>query len=126
MHRNLLSSLRVRLILFVLLAALPALGLTLYTGLEQREEVATEAQEDALRLVTFITSNHELIIENTRGFLIALSHSFSSGLGQLDQCRDVFSHLMETHFPYYSAFYVADLNANILCSMETDDIPART
>ena len=123
MLRNLLSSLRVRLILFVLLAALPALGLTLYTGLEQREEVATEAQEDALRLVTFITSNHELIIENTRGFLIALSHSFSSGLGQLDQCRDVFSHLMETHFPYYSAFYVADLNANILCSMETGDIP---
>ena len=123
MIRNLFSSLRVRLILFVLLAALPALGLTLYTGLEQRKQAAAEAQADALSLVHFVTGNHELIIENTRGFLIALSHSFSSRYGQLDQCGEVFSHLLETHFPYYSAFYIADLNANILCSMKTGDTP---
>lgn len=123
MFRNFFSSLRVRLILFVLLAALPALGLTLYTGLEQRRQAASEAQADALRLVHFITENHELIIENTRGFLIALSHSFSSRYGQISQCGEVFSHLMETHFPYYSAFYIADLDANILCSMLHGDIP---
>ena len=123
MLRNFFSSLRVRLFLFVLLAALPALGLTLYTGLEQRRQAASEAQADALRLVHFITENHELIIENTRGFLIALSHAFSSRYGQISQCGDVFSHLMETHFPYYSAFYIADLDTNIICSMLHGDVP---
>lgn len=48
MRRLSFSSLRARLLLLVLLAALPALGLILYTDLEQRRLAATQAQEDAL------------------------------------------------------------------------------
>jgi hypothetical protein len=50
MRRFSLSSLRARLLLLVLLAALPALALIVYTDLEQRRLTASQVQEDALRL----------------------------------------------------------------------------
>ena len=51
MGRFSFSSLRVRLLLLVLLAVIPALGLMLYTGLEQRRLAAVHAQEGALRVL---------------------------------------------------------------------------
>lgn len=118
-----LSSLRVRLILLVLIATLPALGLTLYTGLEQRQQAAIAAQKEAMRLVRLASVSQENLIENTRGFLVALSHSLALQDQDLAGCQDVFSHLLISHFPFYAAFYVADLNGNVLCSMEEGDLP---
>jgi hypothetical protein len=46
---KLFSSLRIRLIVLVLLAVLPALGLILYSNLEQRQLAAAAAQAEALR-----------------------------------------------------------------------------
>jgi signal transduction histidine kinase len=106
-------SLRFRLVLFVMLAALPALGLILYTGFEQRAQAAAIAQNEALRLARVAAVNQESIIENTRGFLIALAHTQTSAEGD---CASVFSHLLDVHFPYYTGFYQADLEGNILCS----------
>jgi Na+-transporting NADH:ubiquinone oxidoreductase subunit NqrB len=54
-----LSSLRFRLILLVLLALVPALGLVIYNAAEQRRLVATQAQENALRLARVAASNQE-------------------------------------------------------------------
>lgn len=120
---KLFTSLRARLIIFVLLASLPALFLTLYTGLEQRKQAAAAAQENAMRLVRLAANNQQLLIENTRGFLIALSHSLGRADDPFERCSNMFAHMLDLHFPYYSAFYVADLNANILCSMPTGDKP---
>ena len=121
--KKIFSSLRVRLIIFVLLASLPALVLTLYSGLEMRQQAALEAQAETIRLVKFTTVNHQLLIENTRGFITALSHAIGSSDPALQNCSDTFSHIMQNHFPYYSAFYVADLNGNILCTMPEGDVP---
>ena len=121
--KNIFSNLRVRLIIFVLLASLPALALTLYSGVEMRQQAAQEAQQETLRLVKFTTVNHQLLIENTRGFITALSHAIGSSDPALQNCSDIFSHIMQDHFPYYSAFYVADLNGNILCTMPEGDVP---
>jgi len=52
-------SLRVRLILLVLLAVIPALGLILYTGLEQRRLATEEIQETALRLARLVSNRPE-------------------------------------------------------------------
>jgi len=121
--KKIFSSLRVRLIIFVLLASIPALALTLYSGLEMRQQAALEARQETMRLVRFTTVNHQLLIENTRGFITALSHAIGSSDPALEKCSDIFSHIMQQHFPYYSAFYVADLNGNILCSMPDGDLP---
>ena len=52
-----LAGLRARLLLLVAVAVLPALGLVLYTDLEQRRLAAAQVQDDALRLPLLITHN---------------------------------------------------------------------
>jgi hypothetical protein len=121
--RKFFSSLRVRLIFFVLIAALPALALTVYTGIEGQALAAVEAQNDALRLVRLAAVNQEFLIQNTRGLLVALAHSLGVGDDELPKCGAVFSHLQESHFPYYSAFYIADPEGNILCNIPNSDVP---
>lgn len=121
--KRLWYSLRFRLMLFVLIAAMPALGLTLYTGSEQRKNSAAAVQADALRLARFAAINQELIIENTRGFLIALSHIQVLEAGGIQDCSKVFSHMQEAHYPFYTGFYVADLEANVLCSAPPEERP---
>lgn len=120
---KLFSSLRFRLTLLVLLAALPALALIAYNGQEQHRYIEAEAMEDSLKLVQFAASKNELLIEDTRVILISLSHAMDfAGVG-LQGCGHLLNHLKDVHFPFYSAFYVADLQGNILCSMPDGDLP---
>jgi signal transduction histidine kinase len=121
---KLFSSLRFRLILLVSLATLPALLLTVFNGLEQRRQVEAEALDNALQLTQFASTKNELLIEDTRVTLIALSHAMNFDGDDLRGCGHLFNHLKEVHFPFYSAFYVADLNGNILCTMPNGDLPA--
>ncbi len=120
---NTFSSLRSRLILFVLLAATPALLLTLYSGLEQRRQAGEAAKSEAQRLVLLAANSEELLIENTRGFIIAMSHLLAPTDNDLSHCSETFSHMLDLHFPYYDSFYVSDLKGNILCHMLSGDLP---
>ncbi len=72
------SSLRFRLILLVLLAVIPALGLTFYTGLEQRRHAADHVQSDAMQLAARVSAEHERLIEGTRQFLYMLAIGFKT------------------------------------------------
>src|SRR5712691_4441904 len=67
------ANLRVRLILLILLAVLPALGLIIYTAIEQRQEAIEDAKEDALRTVRLAANNHEHLLEATRQLLVTLA-----------------------------------------------------
>jgi signal transduction histidine kinase len=107
----------------VLLAALPALALTLATGLEQRAQAAEAVNQEALRLAKFAASNQEVLINNTRAFLVATSHMPDITDLKLDDCDAIFSHLLETHYPFYSGFYLADLDGNVLCNAPTNEVP---
>ena len=59
------STLRARLLLLVLLATLPAIGLTLYTGQQQRNQAAARAKENALRLARLAAANHAQLLDET-------------------------------------------------------------
>lgn len=75
MMRGLLTSIRFKLLLLALLAVVPALGLTLYVGLEHRRMVGVQAQQEALRLVRIVSSDYERLIEGaSRQLLVALTH----------------------------------------------------
>jgi signal transduction histidine kinase len=113
---QLLSNLRVRLVLFLLLAVIPLFLLTLQAGFEQREQAALQAQSDALRLARFAAVNQELLLENTRGFLLALAHLPDLNPENLNDCPELFSRLLITHYPFYSGFYLADLEGNLVCN----------
>jgi hypothetical protein len=67
------SSLRFRVLLLVLLAVLPALGLVIYTNVEQRRLAAAGAKEDALRLVRIAAADQNDTIKDTRQLLFALA-----------------------------------------------------
>src|SRR3972149_1567743 len=68
------SSLRVRLLLLVLVALLPALGLILYTSSRLREVAAQDARHDSLHVVRTLATEHERIIESGYQLLRSLAH----------------------------------------------------
>jgi signal transduction histidine kinase len=120
-----LSSLRVRLVLLVVLASLPALLLTIYSNREQRRLAETSVQQEILRLSQLATVNQETFVENTRVFLVALSHMPAVRTADLTECQDLFSHLFIEHYPEFASFYVADLNAHVVCSAPNTHVPSK-
>uniref|UniRef100_UPI001ABB10D2 hypothetical protein n=1 Tax=Aetokthonos hydrillicola TaxID=1550245 RepID=UPI001ABB10D2 len=62
MHAALNSTRRTRLVLLVLLAVVPALGLNLYTASGQRRTATLEAQEQALRLARLAANNQKQVV----------------------------------------------------------------
>jgi len=60
-------------LLLGLLAILSALGLILYTTIQERQLAASEAQKNAPRLVRLVSSEHKELIEGTRQLFIALA-----------------------------------------------------
>lgn len=66
-------SVRSTLVLLILLAIIPALGLTLGAGVQARQLALDDAREDALRLARLVASREERVIEGTRHLLVALS-----------------------------------------------------
>jgi signal transduction histidine kinase len=73
MPRFSFDSLRTRLLLLVLSATLPALGLTLYTDLEQRNKAVSNAKADGLRLARNLSIIQDRIINEGRNILETLS-----------------------------------------------------
>jgi len=118
------SSLRYRLIFFMLLTALPALGITYFTGLEQRHEAVQASQREVLSLARLAASNQQMFVENTRMFMTALAHLPALQEDNFTFCDDLFSHLVREHDVYYSTLYVADTNGTILCSAANTHTPA--
>ncbi len=121
--QKLFTSLRVRLVVFVLIAALPALALMIYSGMEQRRQATATVQSEVLHLAHLATINQETFVENTRVFLVALSHMPAMRAADLDECQELFTHLFTEHYPQYASFYVADLNANVVCSAPNTHVP---
>ena len=67
------SSLRVRLLVLVLLAIVPLLGLILYNAAERRALAADRAHTDALQIARLAASNQAQFIEQARQVLIGLA-----------------------------------------------------
>jgi PAS domain S-box-containing protein len=70
------ASLRMRLLFMVLVAVIPALGLTLYSGLEQRHEAGREVEHDALELAQHAAAMQGNLVDNARQILLVLAQLF--------------------------------------------------
>lgn len=115
--RNLFSSLRIRLILLVLLALVPALGLMFYTVYEDWRLATTRIQEDTLRLSKLAASNLEQAIEGTRQLLNSLPWLPYVHLHQSKPalCNELFANLMK-QYSYYNNFGAVNSQGNVYCS----------
>ncbi|HEV2054616.1 MAG TPA: ATP-binding protein [Methylomirabilota bacterium] len=115
MARLSFSSLRVRLLLLVLLAVIPALGLTLYTNLEERELRKAHVQEHALRLSRVVSADHERLIEEARQLLVTLARLPAVHDRNRAACNALFADLLTQHLSYAN-LGVTDADGNIFCS----------
>ena len=111
-----ISTLRSRLILITILTAIPGIFLLLQAGINQRNQAIRAAQNEVTHLANVASSVEELMVDNAKSFLLTVTHLPTVREQRYDECNFIFWHLFEEHFEYYSAFYVADLQGNIVCS----------
>jgi signal transduction histidine kinase len=115
MARLSLASLRTRLLLLVLLAVIPALGLTLYTNLEERQLRKAQVQEQAMRLSRLVSADHERLVEDARKLLAALARLPGVREGKRAACDPLFADLLTRHSSYAN-LGVIGADGNVLCS----------
>jgi len=115
MPRFSFSSLRLRLVLLVLLAVIPALGLMLYTNLEQRRLETVQAQADAQRLARLASTQQQQLIEGVRQLLIALAQLPEVRSGDAAACTSLMTSLLK-QYPLYANLGVIELDGNVFCS----------
>jgi signal transduction histidine kinase len=115
MARLFFSGLRVRLLLLVLLAVIPALGLTLYTNLEERQLRKAQVQEHALRLSRIVSADHERLVEGARQLLVTLARLPAVRERNRAACNALFADLL-TQQSSYANLAVIDADGNVFCS----------
>ncbi|MBO3459170.1 PAS domain S-box protein [Aetokthonos hydrillicola Thurmond2011] len=115
MHSALNSTLRTRLVLLVLLAVVPALGLILYTASEQRRTATLEAQEQALRLARLAANNQKQVVEGTRQMLIILAQMPVIRNGNSAQCNQFLADILKQN-SVYANFAVLDVQGKTICT----------
>jgi signal transduction histidine kinase len=109
------TSLRTRFLLLLLLAVIPALGLTLYTNLEERQLRKALVYEHAMRLSRLVSADYERLIEDARQFLVSLARFPAVRNGHHAACNALFADLL-TRESSYANLGVIDVDGNIFCS----------
>ena len=115
MLRILAASLRARLLMLVLLAAVPALGLVLDAGRRQRDFAAEQARGRALELARLIAADQEQAIETTRHLMVGLAHTPSVRFGDPATCS-AFLAEVQRELPIYTSISRTDPAGLLTCS----------
>jgi PAS domain S-box-containing protein len=115
MPRFSLASLRVRLLLLVLLAVIPALGLTFNTYAELRRLTAADVKREALRLARIAASDQEDTVKDTRQFLFALAQLPQMHGTDRAACSVFFARLLNQN-PQYVLLGVIERDGELVCS----------
>jgi PAS domain S-box-containing protein len=114
MARPRLSSVRTGLLALVLLAGLPGLALTLYTGVDQRKAATLITQTETLQLVQASVAEEQRLIYQMQELLVGLA-----GRREVRQasptCHKVLADLLRG-VPQYANVGVADQHGNTRCS----------
>jgi PAS domain S-box-containing protein len=115
MMRISFGSLPTRLILIVLLVVIPAFGLSLYSGLKQRHDALSRAQENALSMAKNACDVQERLIENTHQILFTLSQMPEVRQLNVTACTNVLNNL-QTRSKVYSVFFATKPNGDVFAS----------
>ncbi len=114
------STIRSRLTLIIILTSLPGIIFLYEMGLNQRTQAITAAEEEVVHLSHVASKMQVGMVDNVKAFLLTVAHMPSIRQEDMTECEEYFSHMVSEHFQYYSSFYVADLEQNILCAPPGD------
>jgi PAS domain S-box-containing protein len=127
------SSLRLRLLLLVLLAVIPALGLMIYSASADRQAAAEEARADALRVANDAARRQADLLEQARLMLVDLRGMPQLAPDRPTTCQYLFIPLRARYlqaYPRYGNLGVVDPSGQITCSVDTvvgpSDLAGRT
>src|SRR4051812_4904799 len=95
-----LARLRTRLLILVLLALIPVLGLIVYTAAQERSAAITEARAASLRLVRLASSGQKQHIEAARQLLTTLAQLSEVRQTNAIACEQLFTNLLTLHRVY--------------------------
>ncbi len=115
MARNPLHSLRIRLLLLVSIAVLPALLLILCAAGEQRQQARAEVLSDTKLVVGLSAVQERELIETTRQLLVALAQVPELRSGDPARCTDFLSDLLARYVRYLNLGLI-DARGYVFCS----------
>ncbi len=114
--RYIFSSLRSQLILLFLLIFIPTTLLLVQASVRQRSEAIEAVEKEAVSLANAASIMQNMLGQNVEAFLLTIAHNPELRQGNVSDCESIYAHLVDEHFDYYAAFYIADLEEHILCS----------
>jgi signal transduction histidine kinase len=109
------ASLRVRLSILILLAVIPAFGITLYSGIERRGYECQRVLEDALEFAHEIAITQEELIRHARQTLFTLSRTPQVQQKDNVACTKIFTDLMHQS-ENYAGILAAKPNGDVFAS----------
>jgi PAS domain S-box-containing protein len=112
--RAVLSSLRFRLSLLILVAMLPALLLNMYNAVQQRRLAAHEAQLSALRITRSVADEQAHIAAGAQEMLTSLSMMPAIHTANAGECPRILSDLL-AQFPRYTSLSVLTPAGDLVC-----------
>jgi len=116
------ASLRVRMLLLVLLAVVPALVLILYDGLEARRLEGERAQEQAQQLVQRLSRDQEQAVAETRQLLVTLAQLPAVREQNGPACSELLADIRRQH-PRYANIGAIRPDGSVFCSAVPADRP---
>jgi diguanylate cyclase (GGDEF)-like protein/PAS domain S-box-containing protein len=117
------SGLRARLVLLVLVAVLPALGLAVHAGIEERGAARDRVREDTLLLTRLASANHERLVGLTEQFLATLTQVPELRRPVSGRCETLLGRLLAQH-PIYAELGLLSPDGRLLCSSPPPVDPA--
>ena len=109
------GSLRLRLVLVVVLAVVPSLGLIYYNAREQRRAAVSLATEDVARIARLTAMNYKGVIDGARQLLIALAQHPEVRGGDPSRCSAALQKLLGEYELFFNLGAAAP-DGNVLCS----------
>lgn len=109
------SGLRARLLLFLLLAMLPVLGLILYTAYHSWKLAESFTRDETARLVRLATSDYQRLVESTRHLLGALAGVAEVRERNPASCSALFDRL-KMGYPHYANLGAIGPDGYVFCS----------
>lgn len=113
--RRFITSIRGRLAILVLIAALPLLGVILYGHAASRHDAARTAHANALRLAENLAGYQDLITQNSRQMLQTLAQLPAVQQQRAPECRTIFRNLLQRN-PVYREIFAARPDGRVFVS----------
>ena len=109
-------SVRTQLLILVIIAIFPALGIILYSGVEQRHFKEEDIRRSSFSTMQAIANRQEVITESTRQLLITLSKVPEVQRMDAPACDALFKHLLPEN-PIYTNIFLLNEKGILLSSV---------